>query len=55
MEQKDSQKNVISRLDAGKEKFTPHVTLLAGHTAPRLVSRLSPTQLPASLYLAIVV
>lgn len=52
-------KNARSCLDAGKEKSPSHtwqeVILLAGHAAPRLVSRLSPMQLPASRYLAIVV
>lgn len=52
-------KNARSCLDAGKEKSPSRtwqeVILLAGHAAPRLVSRLSPMQLPASWYLAIVV
>lgn len=59
MEQKNSQKSVRSCPDAGKEKFPSctwwEVTLLAGHAVPHRVSRLSPMQLPASLYLAIMV
>lgn len=59
MEQNNSKKNVRSCSDAGKDKFPSctwqEVTLLAGHGAPHLASSMSPTQLPASLCLTIMV